>query len=202
VDVSEWTQDHILKSGRGLSSTSSAICPKRYLGVTGCGSHRSSLDETGEERLLGFLEEHKYDTVVWYPRRPVASIHLGLRPDHWVRGRQSMHFVPNRLELALESDVLSQPGWVTHLRRVWRDMSNYVRPFYGDVRVLHGFYRGRGTYGVGADTEEHPVRVPWNGVPRTLGMALVVGEPYTRLWPGIAQFGEEVDGLRFVDSVD
>lgn len=159
-------------------------------------------NETGEGPLLQFLEENKYDTIVWYPQRPVASIHLGLVPHHWVKGKLSIHFVPNRLELEIESDVPSQPGWVTQLRRVWRDISNYVRPFYGDVRVLHGFYRGRATYFLGWDTEEHPVRVPWNGIPRTLGMALVVGEPYTRLWPGIAEFGEEVDGLRFVDGED
>ena len=43
----------------------------------------------------------------------------------------------------------------------------------------------------------HPIRGPWLGLPRTFGLATVMGEPYLELLPSFAGGAEVSDGLAF-----
>jgi hypothetical protein len=173
--------------------------PRRY-GLWEPPPHK--LEETGEEHLLRFLSDKMYDHVIWYTRRPVAGMYMSLSPDCWVTRRGRTIFYPNQLNIEFELDVLHQPGWKEQLRRVWLDISLLIRPFYGDARVLHGFFPGRGTYAYGQDTQSHPASGIWYGIPQTLGVGMVVGPPLTRVWQTIHPIGAAKGDLVFVSLDD
>src|SRR5688500_4788471 len=95
----------------------------------------------------------------------------------WGVGEQG--FKCGYCSVAVEQSALSQPGWQTALCAFWTRASHLVRPFYGDVRTLHGFVRSGATYACTMQTESHPVRGPfWRGVPRDPGLACVLGPEY------------------------
>jgi hypothetical protein len=107
------------------------------------------------------------------------------------------------LEIKIDSDTLAQPGWARAIRDAWRQISHTVQPFFGDVRTLHGFKRKRGRYGIGPETENHPVRSWWwEGIPRGPVHAAVVGEPYLALWPSLRSSVEFDRDLAFASTDD
>ena len=154
--------------------------------------------ETGKAHFLKFLEEYRDAFVVWYPHRPVVSVSLSWSRN-WGAARQG--FRANYLKVGVEAGALEQPGWPTALDRFWREASQVIRPFYGDVRILCGFLPMGGTYGSDTETEFHPAAGPWwTGIPRVVGQAAVLGEPYLALWPDFVEAAETVDDLAFLST--
>jgi hypothetical protein len=156
--------------------------------------------ETGRDHFLSFLEENLHSTTVWYPARPVLLVtFLSPRPiDPMRRGFRAIHF-----RLDFEAAALDQPGWDLQLRRVWKELSIQLHPFYGDVRVLHGYRIGRGTWASGVGTEHHPVKSWWwRGIPSTPANAIVLGSSYQVLWPGFMTQAKVMGGLAFLDGPD
>jgi hypothetical protein len=156
---------------------------------------------TGRDHFRAFLNDHARGLgTIWYPTAPVADVLLGI-PDSigpCKRGFRSAY-----LTITIDADVLGQTGWRTALKRVWRAVSSAVRPFYGDVRTLHGYRYSRGRYWVTRMTERHPVRAWWwGGVPLGPAHAIVLGEQYQPLWPAFRQAAETDSGLAFVDTDD
>jgi len=134
-------------------------------------------------------------SMVWYPSPPVLSVSPGL-PNP--AGPSRRGFRSNFLSIAFELAALQQPGWHSQVRRVWIELSRLIQPFFGDVRALNGYRRGRGTYACDAWTEHHPVTSWWwCGVPRDLGNAVVLGEEYQRLWPAFAATADMSGRLAF-----
>ena len=161
---------------------------------------------TGRDHFLDFLRETLFnpiEMVIWYPQRPVVNVHLLVYPGN-ERGATPRGFAANQLEVEIDASALDQPGWPLALRRLWRELSRLVRPFYGDVRTLGGFTRGPGGRAYLSDnTEEHPVCGPWwNGIPKTLGQAVVLGEPYHSLWPDFVTTERGLRGLSFASTAD
>jgi hypothetical protein len=157
--------------------------------------------ETGRAHFLQFLDEHSNETIVWYPHRPVVSVHLGFP---YPLGASRRGFRANNVSIGVHAASLVQPGWNTQLHRAWIELSRLIRPFYGDVQLLSGFLRGgAGGYGIGPDTERHPVKSWWwRGVPTNVGSAVVLGESYQQLWPAFRSAANHVDGLATVTSED
>lgn len=171
--------------------------PRRY-GLFEPPQHLYS--ETGREHFLGFLQEHLGDTFVWYPHRPVVGVSVFCSPS-W--GAMPQGFRANFVCVRIEAAVLEQPGWHTALDRFWRAASRVIRPFYGDVTTLKGYLRMGGTYGSDMHTDFHPVKGPWwIGIPRRLGHAAVLGEPYLSLWPGFVEAAQVSGDLAFLSTAD
>lgn len=195
-----WFLDGPLSSPEGVSTLLSMLearlpeaLPRRY-GLYEPPQY--SFDEGGRVAFEHFLIEHLDDLVVWYPRRPVASVSLAACPG---QGLTERGFKACRLCLEVEVEALRVPGWETELRVLWHTVSKLVRPFYGDVRTLHGALRGRGTYAFGPETELHPVSGPWwGGVPRKLGHAVVAGREYQSVWPQLALHADAQSDLLFL----
>jgi hypothetical protein len=153
--------------------------------------------DTGREHFLQFWDENLHDMIVWYPHRPVVSVHFGL-PNP--KGAHKQGFRANHLNIAIEENALLQPGWAAALKRFWRDTSILLRPVYGDVRVLHG-YKWMGATVSGE--EQHPVKSWWwAGIPETLGVAVVLGEIYQGLWPKLVTESSMSDRLAFASRED
>lgn len=171
--------------------------PRRY-GLVEPPQHVYS--ETGREHFLGFLQEHPDDIIVWRPHRPVLGVSVCCS-SKW--GASRLGFRANYVTVEVEAGTLRQPGWNIALDRFWRAASRVIQPFYGDVRTLKGFPRMGATYGSDMETDFHPVNGPWwRGIPRVVGHALVLGEPYLTLWPRLAEPASLVDGLAFLSTND
>lgn len=172
--------------------------PRRY---DLCEPPQFVYSETGRAHLIAFIERLRGQLgLVWYPSRPVLSVDLaypGLVGPFW-RGFRS-----NYISVAVDASALEQPGWPSQVRRSWIELSRLIRPFFGDARILHGYLHGRGTYAVNSQTQAHPVKSWWwRGVPTSLGIAVVCGEPYTRLWPAFDAVATRIEGLAMVISSD
>ena len=153
-------------------------------------------EETGREHLVNFLATER--GVVWYPQRPVANVALAITPT-W--GATKRGFRSNRLELSVERLVLKQPGWASALRELWRRLSLFLRPFYGDVRTLRGFKRHGASYYSDAAADRHPVCAWWwAGLPPTSGHAFVLGADYLKHWPDVARAATMEEGLAFITT--
>jgi hypothetical protein len=155
--------------------------------------------ETGRAHFLEFLGENlkKGDTIVWYTRRPVLGVYLGCPKP---LGASSRGFRANRLSFSIEAALLEQPGWNAQIQHIWMTLSQLLRPFYGDVRILDGHLRGNYT---NSNTESHPVvSWWWRGVPKTLGNAVVLGDVYQNVWPDFMRAAKTCDGLAICSSED
>ena len=152
--------------------------------------------KAGKDEFLRFLDDNLHDVIVWYPHRPVVNVHLGF-PNPL--GAHKLGFRTNHLHIDVEKTALSQPGWTASLQRFWREVSTFIRPIYGDVRIFRN-YRWMGATVSGG--QQHPVKSWWwAGIPESLGRAVVIGEIYQRLWPRFVSTAEINAGLAFV-SVD
>jgi hypothetical protein len=154
-------------------------------------------DQTGKQHCLAFWQENAYDMIVWYPHRPVVSVHFAL-PNPV--GAHKLGFRANHAGIEIEKNALQQPGWATALKRFWRDASIFLRPIYGDVRVLHGYEWMGATVSGG---QQHPVKSWWwAGIPETLGTEVVLGEMYQKLWPEFMVSSTMADRLAFAAQED
>lgn len=185
-----WFFDHLKLAERAsldrflniLATHMPEALPRRY-GVSEPPAH--TLEKTGRAHLLDFLADHIAAGIVWYPNRPVLDLSL-----HFKRpcGFEHNQYRCNALSIAFDKAALDVPGWSTELMRLWRALSNELRPFFGDVRTFRGY-------------EDHPVAAWWwKGVPPRLGHAAVVGEPYSSLWK--IDGGTHEKGLTFVTTDD
>jgi len=162
--------------------------PERY----GLGEPPQNIyAETGRERFLDFLDEHRFDHVVWYPNRTTVMVHLSMPLP---TGAHRLGFRVNHFHIEVMKAVLSQPERSTALHELWHQISALVRPIYGQVRVIGG-YRWMGATvtsrqgGIGSWW--------WMGIPAGLGKAVVLGEVYQKLWPEFLSQSTMCDGLAF-----
>jgi hypothetical protein len=155
------------------------------------------LAEEGVQHFRTFVKDTIDESdVVFYPHPPLASLFLTSSFDP---GGTDLGYRANVLKLSIESSALAQPKWATRVRTFWREVSETIRPFFGDVRTLGGFERHGGTIYGG---ESHPITgAAWDGVPTLEGAhAVVVGEPLLERWPEFRAIAEVHEGLAFLSS--
>src|SRR5581483_3534629 len=203
VSMSWWFLDSPLLGREGresfvnlLERTLPEALPKRY-GLYEPPQHVYA--KTGKAHLLDFIDANLHDMMVFYPQRPVTSFYVGF-PNPL--GAYKFGFRSNRLEIKVEKEALSQPGWENSLKLFWQQASIRIRPFYGDVRVLGG-YRWMGATVAAGHQHPHPVTSWWwTGIPKVLGAAVVLGDTYQKLWPSFVSAATVIDGLAFVSLDD
>jgi hypothetical protein len=100
----------------------------------------------------------------------------------WAPGLGDDAFQLPSLELKCPLTYLDDPGWSVALKNAWEAISKLAQPIYGDVRILSGWIRRGRRLWANSKTESHPIRV-WRGLPRKLGLAVAIGEPYLSQWP-------------------
>jgi hypothetical protein len=155
------------------------------------------LAEEGVQHFRTFVKDTiDEDDVVFYPHAPLASLFI---TRSFAPGGTSLGYRANVLTLSIESKALEKPNWASRIHTFWRDVSETIRPFFGDVRTLGGFERIGGTVYGG---ESHPITgAAWDGVPPLDGAhAMVVGEPILELWPEFQAIAEERAALAFVST--
>jgi len=174
--------------------------PKRY-GLYEPPQHLYA--ETGKEHLHQFLDKNLHDNIVWYPHRPVTSVHLAF-PKPIGPSRQG--FRSNFLEIEIESAALNQPGWSENLRRFWIQMSALLQPIYGDVRKAAGYVRHGRSVWIDPNWNETFDQTTrswfWRGIPLKLGQAVVLGDVYQKLWPDFVAKSQIEGALAFASTSD
>jgi hypothetical protein len=155
----------------------------------------------GREHFLRFLTDNaKGIGTVWYPSAPVFEVSLQLPSPI---GASKRGFRSGRLSIGIDVGSLKQPGWQSSVRRMWNRVSTLIKPFYGDVRTLHGFRRHRGRLFVARDTMRHPVKGWWwPGIPPGPAHSIVLGKRYAELWPTFCDAAVMTSDLHFLDTVD
>ncbi|HZS44348.1 MAG TPA: hypothetical protein VFC63_04550 [Blastocatellia bacterium] len=156
--------------------------------------------KTGRDHFLQFLCDNNW-SIVWYPTRPVLHVNVTSYGKNW--GPTSRGFRANKVSLAIEASAINQPGWETAIKDIWYKLSELITPFYGDVKILDGYVSSGATYSLARDTERSSSSDPWwKGIPLTLGLAAVIGEPYLSLWPEFRHAATIDKGLAFLTLDD
>lgn len=197
-----WFLDDILMSREGVvglidvfSAYMPEALPRRY-GLYEPPMHL--LGEDGQEHLAKFLADNIDNAPVLYPHRPFVGLGVACTSE---RQHPGLGFRCNRLSVECEASVVDQPGWQEGLRRFWLAMCDYLGSFYSEARTLQGFVRMGATYGSDMKTDIHPIRSWfWRGIPRELGHAAAIGEPYIGLWPEAVEAGHRVGDFVILDA--
>tara|TARA_R110002072_G_C7922744_1_gene531156 strand:- start:144 stop:1166 length:1023 start_codon:yes stop_codon:yes gene_type:complete len=199
LTLSWWYADSPLRSVEGVRRLFSIF--ERH--VPEAVPHRYGLYEplqyktadAGLDELSSFLCENIDESPMFRTTRPVVDLHIA---DCGVMERGHLGFKSNLLDVSIEVDVLKQPGWAAAVRSLWREVSAFLGPFYGEARVTAGHLWEGATSNSDLVTDVHPVRSWWwRGIPPKPGVALVLGAPYSDLWkpPSATTIG----GLAFVE---
>jgi hypothetical protein len=158
-------------------------------------------DQCGKEHFLQFLDEN-LEFSVWYTRRPIVGVSLGLPspPGPRMVGSRLVGFRMNHLSIRFQKEILDSVDWTTKLLQFWQKVSGSIRPVYGDVRNL-GPHRWQGQT-IGCLAGSQGVGWWWRGIPQRLGKAVVLGAVYQKLWPSFTSAAENIDGLAFASLQD
>ncbi len=162
--------------------------PKRY-GLTEPPQYKFN----SKKEFVDFLVQNER-SIIWYPHYPVMGFHLGIPPKvgpiTWA-GKPS--YRASHISISLDAAVLGLAGWSLALKRFFREMSLYFKPFYGDIRLLHGYVRMRGTYGSNSRAEQHPIKGWWwRGIPSKADLAILLGDPLIKIWPDFVNISERI----------
>ena len=110
-------------------------------------------------------------------------------PNHgpgwkWFPGLGDYGYAVPKLNLRCPASLLQEDRWHSTLQHCWRTITAQARPMYSDVRILRGYRATRNRLtGRAGEGESHPIGGSWRGLPRSLGLAVAVGQPYLDLWP-------------------
>jgi hypothetical protein len=156
-------------------------------------------DIQGKEHFIEFLSKEML-SVIWYPHYPVLHIWPSITGGF---GARRQGYRTYYLTIMVDASIWTQSGWDIAFRRAWFEISNHIRPFFGEVRVLRNYILQRGRPYSDGKTEAHPVRNGWwNGVPKHLGVAVVIDNRYAELWRKFVNKSEQSNGLFYVSSED
>jgi len=198
--LSWWYMDSPLRSLRGVADFVTILhknvkeaLPRRY-GLWEPPPFKA--EETGLDAFVDFLHQNLDEGVVCYTSRPVVGVHIS---DCAAAPHPRLGFRSNHVTIEFEASALEQPGWELAIRNLWRAVSLFLRPFYGDVRLLAEHIVRDGTVASDIRTESHPVRSWfWRGIPAEPGLALVLGPPYADLW--LPASAVHVEDLLFAET--
>jgi hypothetical protein len=130
---------------------------------------------SGIDEFATFLIENINDSIVWYPTKPVIHVNFSIPP---VIGPTKSGYRFGRFSIKIDSAVMPMTGWQTSIHRLFKNISQILNPFYGDIFIIDGYIRSRNGAWIDGKTGEHPiVSWWWNGFPKKSGLGLVLGEP-------------------------
>lgn len=164
-----WFVEDVASLGRSLPTemlnafqrTIPEALPRRY-GLWEPPQFKLATD--GIEHLRQFLDKHLRDTIVWYCHKPCRYVFVSV-PDRV--GATSRGFRCGRVTLEIDGKAGGDRAWQVELTRLWLSIADLIQPFYAEIRM-----------------GECPTKSWWwNGIPTATPSALLIGKPYSGLWP-------------------
>lgn len=157
------------------------------------------LDRDGRDHFIDFVTGESQSKVI-YTDLPVTGIHHAV-PDPF--GPHILGYRVDHLEIRMLSDCLTHQARQQAVKQLWLEVSKLLNPFYGDVRHLGGRTMQRKRIWFTSHSANHPIiSWWWRGLPTTLGIATVVGEPYLSLWPEFSKNAQRVGELALISGED
>lgn len=127
------------------------------------------------DEFAKFIEENINNTIVWYPASPVVSVHFSIPPQI---GSTRLGYRFGHFSISVDSAVLPMYGWEGAIIRLFKNISEVLCPFYGDIYLLNDYIRSKTSLLTDEKTQRHPIKSWWwNGIPKKPGIAMVIGEP-------------------------
>ncbi len=162
--------DHLRQLIDMIDRTIPEVLPRRY------GLYEPPKEKyLDKESFIKYLSNNVKGSIVWYPTKPVDYVQLGI-PEKIGPMRIGYRF--GQLSISIDAAVIDMPGWSRSLNELFRGISQIINPFYGDIYFLINHVRSRTVSYLNRTSEIHPISAWWwNGVPRKLGVGLVIGEP-------------------------
>jgi hypothetical protein len=202
LDLSWWYENSPLRTPDGVANLLAVLrkhvpeaVPRRY-GLSEPPAHKT--EATGLGGLVAFLSENLDRMAILYASRPVVEFSIG---DFDGPPHPRFGFRANHLNIGLEAAVLEQPGWERAIRNLWRGVCSFLQPFYAEARLLPDFVWSGGRTASDWRTAVGPVRSGfWRGIPRSPGLAMALGPPYSALWTPTGAVHEH--GLLLVEPAD
>lgn len=178
LKLSWWLNDYSILDKNNLISLLTAI--SRYLPEA--LPRRYGLFEPPKEifkdieTFSDYILQNYRDSIVWYPSKPVDYVNFGIPDPIGPISKSGYRF--GHFSISIDTGVLKMPGWKTSISRLFKQVTSILTPFYGDIYILDNHIRSRTVSRSDGKTQNHPiVSWWWNGVPRKLGVGLIIGEP-------------------------
>jgi hypothetical protein len=174
-----------------LSAVAPEFLPKRY------GEREPPCHPFEQDRVDHFLDllfaDHGLPSFVW---RATNHAYIHYSPTwgpgwRWLPGIAEFGYAVPKLTIGCPGKVLLKPEGEARLKNVWRAVTALVSPMYGDVRILRGYHLRGSQIVASVNSEPHPIRGGWRGLPKHLGLAFALGRPYLMHWPEIKESGAE-----------
>lgn len=160
--------------------------------------------EMGKEHFIATYLDDPATSI--YCTKPAFSLSLPFTGHGYRKIGMQNRYWASHVGISLNAKILDDPYWAAHLPKAFVEISRYLQPFYGDARCLVGYEVSRNgalmlltrdaptSNGM---AQSSPVSPWWRGVPRSTGIACVIGSPYKELWSDRKNW-ETRDGLAFL----
>jgi Ankyrin repeats (3 copies) len=134
------------------------------------------LSTEGVTGLIDFLDTNRDHHPCLWPRPPVRSLDLN---GSWWGGPFEM-YVSLYFRILIDANVLDDTRNVVALPQLFKALSQVIRPFYGEARIVHSSV----TWNPESSdySEEGSQHMSWRGVPTAPAIAIAVGAPYSNYW--------------------
>ena len=173
--------------------------------------------ETGKDHLITFLKTVN-PPLVLYSSKPFTYldisvpkieketrdcmqsglVHKEINPQSYY-GRAMAEYRCGQIELQMYQDVFLQPDWNLAVKRLFIEVAKTLKPFCAEIIAQPG-----------AGTAKDIMKMLkkglartwyWRGIPRNLGYAIMLDEPYTKRWDRFQKAAAAItDGLYMVDN--
>lgn len=129
------------------------------------------LKDTSKTHFLNFWKDKNFQ-IVWYPKKPLIDIECSVPSEV---GPTSRGYRCGFINIVFNRSLIEQEKDCANILQTWLAISNLLKPFYAEIR------KG-----------ETPVKNWWwNGIPKKLGCATLIGPPYTSLWKEFCQVSQK-----------
>jgi hypothetical protein len=141
-----------------------------------------SIAEEGTDALVTFVDNVRDDFIVFKAARPCLDEQLYVQSQWGMHGGHFNRFETTHIRIDIEASVLAQPGWGRQLALTFASVTEAIRPFYAEARLMEMIMAGRSGYD--ARSQLHPVPpLSWKGLPVSPPLAAALGPPYLEFWP-------------------
>ncbi len=198
LQLSWWFNDEAILSGDRLRQMLDMIdrtvpeaLPRRYGFYEPPKQRYESKDD-----FVEYLLDNAKKSIVWYPTKPVDGVYLSI-PEKIGPTRIGYRF--GYLSIAIDAAVVDMPGWSRSVNELFKGVTRILAPFYGDMYFLKDHVRSRTVSSSTGRSEQHPiVSWWWNGIPKQLGVGLIVGQPLSDMIKIKSRYETLDNGCRLV----
>ncbi len=147
------------------------------------------VSEEGLDKLQKFLLSESSPLLSL--KYPFLSFNFS-QPDKV--GGSSRGYRCNYISISIDNAYVENNfNFFLKLKKIFQEVALSLECFYADVHILKGYSIYGSQLLILRDSQDHPVQSWWwKGIPEKLGVALLIGPPYSKLWPTLEKKGAKI----------